>query len=284
MAIILNKKLKITNELKNIEILDKPRKNKSLVRIGVLNLMPNLEETERQLIKMLDNPLIDIKLDFIYLDSKSNKEYVKEYYVPFKSIKELYYNGFIITGAPLEHLDYDDIFYIEELKEFLKYTKKHVKSSLFLCWASEFGLKYFYDIDRYKLNEKASGIYEHYIINSSNLIKGFDDFFSVPISRYYSIIDSDIINNKDLILVSKSNDTGAYIIESTDSKQIFVTGHLEYEQDTLENEYLRDLMHGLDIKCPVNYYEDNLIENRPRFKWRAHATLFYHNWLYYYVC
>jgi len=284
MAIILKKKLKIEQELKdNIEILRSIDTSKPYVKIGILNLMPNLEDTEKDLIRMLDNQFMQVELDFIYLETKNTlkEEYYEKYYVSFNKIKKENYDGFIVTGAPLEHLNYADIFYIEELKEFLKYTKNHVKSTLFLCWASEFGLQYFYNVNRYNLITKASGLYEHYIVNKTNLVKGFDDLFYIPVSRYCSIIEEEVLKTKDLILTSKSNLAGALIIESKDGNRVFLTGHPEYDKYTLDKEYKRDLKQNLDVKCPLNYYSD--INNKPVNKWHAHGTLLYQNWLVYYV-
>ena len=189
----------------------------------------------------------------------------------------------IITGAPLEHINYHDIDYIEELKEFFKYTKKHVSSTIFLCWASQFGLQYFYGINRYNLEEKLSGLYEHYIVKETDLVKGFNDYFLIPQSRYCSIIEGEISIRKDLILTSKSNESGVYIVEAKDKKRVFLTGHAEYDLYTLDKEYRRDIKKGLKINPPCNYYKDNDPNKEPIYSWHATSTLLYHNWLYYYV-
>ena len=189
----------------------------------------------------------------------------------------------IITGAPLEHLSYKDIDYISELKEFFKYTKDYVRSSLFLCWASEFGLQYFYGVNRYNLEEKLSGLYEHYIVRKTDLVKGFDDYFYIPQSRYCSIIESELGDIDDLILTSKSNISGPFIIEAKDKSKIFLTGHAEYDLYTLDNEYKRDLKKGLNISIPCNYYKDNDPTKEAIYRWHATSILLYHNWLYNYV-
>jgi homoserine O-succinyltransferase len=257
------------------------------VHIGILNLMPTLEDTERQLIMALDNGVVQVELDFIYLDTKKvdddKLKYYKDYYYSFSEIKNSNYDGVIVTGTPLEHIEYMNIDYIEELKEFFKYTKSHVHSTIFLCWASQFAMQYFYGVNRYNLPEKVSGLYEHYIVNASDLVKGFDDLFYIPQSRYCSLIESDIVNRKDLKLVSKSNESGVYIVENGDGSRIFLTGHAEYDLYTLDKEYRRDINKGLDILPPKNYYKDDNPDNTPLYKWHAHATLLYHNWLYYYV-
>ena len=288
MAILLNKKLEIMNKIKNeVDFISKINKQKPHVKIGILNLMPTLEDTERQLIEVLDTRLLQVELDFIYLDTKKadfeKKEYYQKYYRPFSEIKKEFYDGMIVTVAPLEHINYNNIDYIEELKEFFKYTKKHVKSTCFLCWASEFALQYFYGVNRYNLEEKLSGVYEHYIVKKTNLMKGMDDYFLVPQSRYCSIIEGEITEKKDLILTSKSNESGPYVVESIDGSKVFLTGHAEYDLYTLDGEYRRDINKGLKIKVPCNYYKEDDPSKEPIYSWHSTATIIYHNWLYYYV-
>lgn len=288
MAIYLKKELEVKEKIKNqVLFINEINHNLPHVKIGILNLMPTLEDTERQLIVALDNPIVQIELDFIYLDTKKVDEdklsYYQQYYVSFKDISSDYYDGMIVTGAPLEHIQYMNIDYIEELKQFFKYTKKHVRSTIFLCWASQFAMQYFYGVNRYNLPEKLSGLYEHYIVSPSNLVKGFDDLFFIPQSRYCSLIEEDIIKKDDLKLVSKSNESGVYIVESKDGSKIFLTGHAEYDLWTLDKEYRRDINRGLDILPPKNYYKNDNPDNIPLYKWHAHATLLYHNWIYYYV-
>lgn len=287
MPILLKKSLKIADSLKDINFISHINTKKPYVKIGILNLMPTLEDTERDLIKVLDTKFLQVELNFIYLDTKKTStdklEYYKKYYTSFSEIQKEKYDGMIITGAPLEHLSYQDIDYIAELKEFLKYTKDHVRSSLFLCWASEFGLQYFYGINRYNLEEKLSGLYEHYIVKDTDLVKGFDDYFYIPQSRYCSIIESGLADIDELILTSKSNISGPYIMEAKDKSKIFLTGHAEYDLYTLDKEYKRDLKKGLNINIPCNYYKDNDPTKEPIYRWHAASTLLYHNWLYYYV-
>lgn len=288
MAIYLKKDLEVKEKLKKqIAFIDKINVDLPHVKIGILNLMPTMEDTERQLIIALDNPVVQIELDFIYLNTKNaNREklsYYQKYYVSFEEISQDYYDGMIVTGAPLEHIQYMNIDYIEELKDFFKYTKKHVRSTIFLCWASQFAIQYFYGVNRFNLPEKVSGLYEHYIVSPSNLVKGFDDTFLIPQSRYCSLIEEEIIKKEDLKLVSKSNESGVYIVESKDGSKIFLTGHAEYDLWTLDKEYRRDINKGLDILPPKNYYKNDNPDNIPLYKWHAHATLLYHNWIYYYV-
>lgn len=288
MAIFLKKDLEIKEKIKDqVDFIEELDISQPYVKVGILNLMPTLEDTERQLIMALDNPVVQIELDFIYLNSKNKTEekteYFKKYYTSFKDIKDKYYDGVLVTGAPLEHLNYSSVDYIEELKEFFKYTKTNVKSTIFLCWASQFGMQYFYGVNRMNLPNKLSGLYEHYILQATNLVKGFDDIFFIPQSRYCSLIENDIMTCDDLILTSKSNDAGPYIVESRDGSKIFLTGHAEYDALTLDKEYRRDINKGLDILPPKNYYKDDNPDNEPIYKWHSHATLLYHNWIYYYV-
>jgi len=287
MAILLNKKLEVAAKLTSVNFINEINMDKPHVKVGILNLMPTLEDTERQLIVALDNPILQVELDFIYLDSKNMDlekiAYFKKYYKSFSEIKDDYYDGMIVTGAPLEHIPYQDVIYIDELKNFFKYTKTNVKSTIFLCWASQFGLQYFYGVNRYNLPQKLSGLYEHYIVQETNLVKGFDDKFFIPQSRYCSLVEDDIVKINDLVLTSKSNESGVYIVESKDKSKVFLTGHAEYDIDTLDKEYRRDINKGLDIDVPKNYYFNNDPSKMPIYKWHAHATLLYHNWLYYYV-
>ena len=287
MPILLKKDLNITKSLEDVNFITHLDKSKPYVKVGILNLMPTLEDTERDLIKVLDTKFLQVELDFIYLDTKKTNNdklaYYQKYYTSFSTIKNEKYDGMIITGAPLEHLSYKDIDYISELKEFFKYTKDHVRSSLFLCWASEFGLQYFYGVNRYNLEEKLSGLYEHYIVRETDLVKGFDDYFYIPQSRYCSIIESELGDIDDLILTSKSNISGPFIIEAKDKSKVFLTGHAEYALYTLDNEYKRDLKKGLNISIPCNYYKDNDSEKEPMYRWHATSILLYHNWLYNYV-
>lgn len=288
MAIYLKKELEVAKKLKNkVTFISKIDPTNPHVKVGILNLMPTLEDTERQLIEALDTKLLQVELEFIYLDTKKKDEekesYLKKYYRSFSEIKKEHFDGMIVTGAPLEHINYHDIDYIEELKEFFKYTKKQVHSTCFLCWASQFGLQYFYGINRYYLKEKLSGLYEHYIVKETDLVKGFNDYFLIPQSRYCSIIEGEVSKRKDLVLTSKSNESGVYIVEAKDKSRVFLTGHAEYDLYTLDKEYRRDINKGLKIDPPCNYYKDNNPDKEPIYSWHATATLLYHNWLYYYV-
>ncbi len=267
--------------LKDVKFIKKIDKNKPYVKLGILNLMPNLEDTERDLLQVLENPILQIEIDFIYLKESNNElknSYLKNNYLLFYDIKNKDYDGFIVTGAPLEHFIYKDIIFNKELKEFLDYTKIHVKSTIFLCFASEIAIDYLYGVKRHILPFKLSGLYNNYLINRTNLVKKFNDSFLVPVSRYYGINEEEILLNDNLILVSKGNISGTFIVESKDHKHIFITGHIEYQEKTLEEEYIRDLSKGLNPNIPVNYY----INNKINYNWLS-TTILYQNWLYYYV-
>jgi len=258
-------------------------KSKPYVKIGILNIMPDLRTTEQDLLKVLDIPFLQVEIDFIYLDSFTNDKdkikYLKKNYYAFKSITKREYDGIIITGAPLEHFKYSDISYIKEFNAFLEYTKTHAKNTLFLCWASEYALYYFYQVKSDYLNQKLSGLYPHYIVNKSLITTWFDNTFLVPISRYCVVRESDILENNELKLISKSNETGALLIENKEQSRLFMTGHFEYQKNTLELEYIRDFKINKQTLKPFNYYLNNHIN----YNWQAHQFLFYQNWLYYYV-
>lgn len=267
----------------NIKFLKEIDKTKPWVKIGILNIMPTLEDTERQLLQVLNTPFLQVEVDFIYLESFTKDEeklaYLKKNYFSFKEITKNFYDGIIITGAPLEHFSYSDITYINELNEFLDFTQKNASNTLFLCWASEYALQFFYQVSSINMPEKLSGLYEHYIINDSDITTSFDDVFYVPISRYCSINEKEVLKCPHLKLISKSNIAGVLLIENIKKNQLFMTGHLEYEKNTLELEYMRDSNLNIRIKEPLNYY----INGHINFSWQAHQYLFYHNWLYYYV-
>ena len=264
MAVYLNKNIKGRELLKEeVDFLSQIDKNKKVIKVGVLNLMPNFEDTERDLLRVLDVKGLQVEVDFIVLNKDKKNEYKKKYlnkcYYAFDDIKNKNYDGMIVTGAPLEHFRYEDISFKEDLKEFMDYTKEHVKSTIFLCFASEIAIDYFYGVKRHSLGSKLSGLFKNYIVNETKLVKNFDDSFLVPVSRYCGINEEEVLLNNNLILVSKGTYSGVFIVESKDSKQIFITGHLEYSKDTLDKEYKRDLSECLNPSKPLNYYLGNKI-------------------------
>lgn len=284
MAIFMQRKLRVCDDLKEINWIKNLSKNKPHIKIGILNIMPNLEDTEKDLLRVLDMPYIQVEIVFLYLKDftkdRDKKKYLETYYQEFNNMKDEYFDGLIITGAPLEHFSNEDIHYQESLNLFIEYMNTHSKTILSLCWASEYLIEYLYGIKKHKLPNKLSGLYKHYIVNKREIIKGFDEYFLVPQSRYCGLNEEEILLNKELVLISKSNESGVFIVSSKDNKYLFVTGHLEYEKNTLDKEYLRDLNLKIRTLKPLNYYDEL---GRIHDNWRAHATLLYHNWLMYYV-
>jgi len=250
--------------------------------------MPTKEITEVQILRLIGNTALQIDVTLLHPKSHISKntsmKHMLTFYKTFDEIKDSTFDGLIITGAPLEHLKFEEVNYWQELIQIMEWSKENVTSTFHICWAAQAALYYHYGIDKYFLPKKISGIFEHTVIKKdSMLMRGFDDIFYVPHSRYTSTKTEDIekINNLEILAISK--DAGVYIVASKDGSQIFVTGHSEYDPDTLKNEYFRDIEKGLDIDMPQNYFQDNDPKKEPEVKWRSHANLLYSNWLNYYV-
>ena len=258
------------------------------LKIALLNIMPTKIVTETQLIRLLGNTPLQVELDFIrpstHTSKNTSEEHINNFYKSFEDIKGSKYDGMIITGAPVELLDFEDVDYWDELKEIMEWTKTNVTSTFHICWAALAGLYYHYGIPKISLDKKIFGVFEHKVLRKkSMLVRGFDDVFLAPHSRYSTVELSDVKNNPSLQLIAESDDVGAYIIASKDKKQIFVTGHSEYDSDTLKLEYERDVNLGKDIHVPINYFEGDNPKNHPVVRWRSHANLLFYNWLNYYV-
>ena len=258
------------------------------LKIALLNIMPTKIVTETQLIRLLGNTPLQVELDFIrpstHTSKNTSEEHINNFYKSFEDIKGSKYDGMIITGAPVELLDFEDVDYWDELKEIMEWTKTNVTSTFHICWAALAGLYYHYGIPKISLDKKFFGVFEHKVLRKkSMLVRGFDDVFLAPHSRYSTVELSDVKNNSSLQLIAESDDVGAYIIASKDKKQIFVTGHSEYDSDTLKLEYERDVNLGKDIHVPINYFEGDNPKNHPVVRWRSHANLLFYNWLNYYV-
>lgn len=263
------------------DILLENKKNK-IPQIGILNLMPNKIETEQHFINILSQVPINIFLYFIrlktYIPENSSFKYLKENYVTFDKVKDNL-DGLIITGAPLEFKDFKDVKYWVELEEIMDFSNKNIKSTIYICWAVSAGLYFHYNIPKYNLKEKVFGVFTHNITDIDHrLFKGFDDTFSVPHSRYFFIREEDINKTCKLDILSISEEAGVFLVADKGCSKIFLTGHLEYSADTLKKEYKRDIEKGLKIKKPKNYDIYNA-----KSLWRAHATLFYTNWIYEYL-
>lgn len=258
------------------------------LRIVILNLMPTKITTETQLLRLLGNSALQLEVSFLHLQSHTAKNtsssHLAMFYQTFEEIKGQKFDGLIITGAPVEHLEYEQVDYWDELKQVMDWKLTHVTSTLHICWGTQAALYYQYGIQKYPLPEKLSGIYTHTISKqNTKLLRGFDDFFYAPHSRHTDIRREDIEQVEELEILSESAEAGVYIIGSKHSQQVYVTGHSEYDLFTLKEEYVRDQNKGLAIAIPKNYFPQDNPANKPIHTWRAHANLLFTNWLNYYV-
>ncbi len=258
------------------------------LKIVVLNLMPKKQETEVQLLRLLSNSPLQVDITFLRMESHISKntsmDYLSTFYKVFSEIKNKKIDGMIITGAPIEHLEFEEITYWDELSEIMEWSKSNVTSTLHICWGAQAGLYYHYKIPKYNLPKKMFGVFEHTrVYKHYDLLRGFDDIFYVPHSRHTEIRREDIEKVKELEILSESEESGIYIVSAKNGKQFFVTGHSEYDSNTLKNEYFRDKNKGLDIDIPKNYFKDDDPENKPLVKWKSHSNLLFSNWLNYYV-
>lgn len=278
-------------EQENIFVMDENRAVKQDIRpldILILNLMPLKEDTELCLLRSLSNTPLQVNISFIRTVSYESKNvsvsHLERFYTDFSKVKSRKWDGLIITGAPVELMEFEDVEYWKELTEIMDWSEKNVTSTLHICWGAQAGLYYRYGIKKIILDKKLSGIYKHYTFHKRTpLVRGFDDSFFVPQSRYTGVDKNAIISNKNLEIVSESKETGPYLIIGENGKNIFVTGHPEYDTMTLDKEYRRDLDKGINPEIPCNYYPDNNPDNKPVKSWRCHANTLYTNWLNYYV-
>ena len=278
-------------EQENIFVMDESRAMEQDIRplkIGLLNLMPLKEDTELQILRMLSNTPLQVDVVFVNVSSHVSKNtstsHLNKFYVPFKDIKKQKFDGFIITGAPVEQMPFEEVDYWEELKEIMDWTKNHVTSTLHLCWGAQAGLYYHYGVDKVQLPAKMFGVFEHFVQNRKTpLLRGFDDVFLAPHSRHTTVPAQDIRNIPNMTVLAESDEAGVFLCMTEDGKQIFVMGHPEYDRVTLHNEYMRDKGKGLEIEVPKNYYKDDNCENKPLLTWRSHANNLYTNWINYYV-
>ena len=257
------------------------------LKIVLLNLMPTKITTETQLLRLLSNSPLQVEIDLMRTSRHSKntpEEHLLNFYSSFDELKQNKYDGMIITGAPVEHMAFEEVDYWEELCAVMEWSKSNVTSTFHICWGAQAGLHYHYGIQKYPLKEKMFGIYEHKLLkHNTRLLRGFDETFLVPHSRHTTVREEDIRAEKQLMLLSTSDIAGVYIACSRDGKQIFVTGHSEYDAETLHLEYKRDLEKGLEIQVPYHYYKDDNPKNPPKNRWRSHAHLLYANWLNYFV-
>ncbi len=258
------------------------------LRILIFNLMPLKIQTETHLLRSLSNSPLQVEVELLMTDSYTSKntpqEHLISFYKTFSEVENQNYDGLIITGAPIELMEFEEVAYWKELTEILDWSKEHVTNTFHICWGAQAGLFHHYGIKKHKLPKKLSGIYKHMVLkHDEQLVRGFDDMFMAPHSRYTGISREDVEKCDDLTVLAESEEAGVYLIISKDKKQIFVTGHSEYDPYTLKEEYLRDLKKGLEVEMPVNYFPDNDSSKEPMSSWRSHAYLLYSNWLNYYV-
>lgn len=278
-------------ETENIFVMDENRAMHQDIRpikIGILNLMPVKQDTETHLMRALSNTPLQVDITFINVSSHVSKNtpanHLNKFYNTFDEIKENKFDGFIITGAPVEQMPFEEVNYWEELTKILEWTKTNVTSTFHICWGAQAGLYYHFGIQKQMLEEKMFGLYTHTVLNRKvPLVRGFDDEFLAPHSRHTTISREDIINHPELTILAESEEAGVYIVIANQGKQIFVTGHSEYDRVTLHNEYIRDKDKGLDIKLPKNYYTNDDCTIKPKLSWRSHCNNLYTNWLNYYV-
>lgn len=260
------------------------------LKIGIVNLMPTKIETETQILRMLSNTPLQVEIILLQMSShihkNTSKEHLDAFYQTFYDIKDIMLDGLIITGAPVETFPFDEVYYWDELCAVMEWSKTHVYSTLHICWGAQAGLYYHYGVEKFPLDDKGtklSGVYPHRVlIPTCRLTCGFDDPYFAPHSRYTDVRAEDV-EKAGLVVVSVSDEAGLYIAASKNRRQVFLTGHPEYDQHTLDTEYRRDIAKGLKISPPINYYRDNTPENPPEMRWRAHAHLLFANWLNYYV-
>ena len=258
------------------------------LKIAVLNLMPKKIETETQFLRLLSNTPLQVNVDFLYVESHISKNtslsHLNAFYRTFNKVKNNKYDGFIITGAPVEHLEFEDVDYWNEVCEIMEWTKTNVFSTLHICWGAMAGLYYHFGVPKHQLDKKMFGVYSHKVLRShTQLLKGFDDDFLVPNSRNTEIRREDVEKVSELRITSESDEAGVYIISNKNKRQYFIMGHSEYDRNTLAEEYFRDKDKGIDIEVPKNYFPDDNPANPPVCKWRGHANLMFSNWLNYCV-
>lgn len=294
-----NMPVKIPNDLparevlasENIFVMDENRATSQDIRplkIAILNLMPTKKETEIQLLRLIGNTPLQVEVELLHPETYQSKntsaDYLFKFYKTFSDINDQRFDGLIITGAPVEQMKFEEVAYWEELTKIMDWSKEHVTSVLHICWGAQAGLYHHYGIPKYALTTKKFGVYSHYA-NYANvpLLRGFDDRFFMPHSRHTEIRRADLKQVEDLMILCESAEAGPCIVASKDGTQVFITGHAEYDPETLKSEYDRDISKGLEIGVPQNYYPQDDPNQPPMVLWRSHANLLFSNWLNYYV-
>lgn len=282
-------KEKLENE--NIFVMDETRAMHQDIRplkVCILNLMPLKEETELQLLRVLSNTPLQIDVSFMTLKShvslNTSASHLNKFYITYDDVKDEKFDGLIITGAPVEKMEFEEVDYWEELCKIMDWSKRNVTSTLHICWGAQAGLYYHFGLEKKSLDKKISGIFEHRVRNRREpLVRGFDDYFYAPHSRYTEVTREDVYACEALKVLAESDEAGIYIAMAGDGKQIFITGHPEYDRVTLKNEYIRDCGKGLNPEIPAHYFPDDNPEKEPFLQWRSHSINLYSNWLNYYV-
>ena len=275
----------------NIFVMNNERAGKQDIRplkIAILNLMPKKIQTENQLLRYLSNTPLQVEIKLLqtesYRSTHTSLEHMEKFYSFFNDIKEERFDGLVITGAPVEQLEFEDVMYWEELKEIMEWSKSNLFSTLHICWGAQAGLNYHYGIPKYQLEKKMFGVFKHYINNkNADLTRGLDDMFYAPHSRHTEVKREDIEKISELEILSESEEAGIFIVANKSRRQVFITGHLEYERNTLSDEYFRDFNKGLDIEIPRNYFPNDDTSLTPMVTWRGSANIVFSNWLNYCV-
>ncbi|MDP4118105.1 MAG: homoserine O-succinyltransferase [Bacillota bacterium] len=293
MPIRINENMPVVKKLENENIFVMPEGRAAhqdirQLHIAIVNIMPEKESTELQLLRLLSNSPLQTDITFVRLDSHCYKniseEYLQNYYKAFAEVDTQFFDGLIITGAPVENLPFEQVDYWQELCDIMEWSKEHVTSTMYICWAAQAGLYHHYGLQKYRFENKLSGIYEHKCIyQDEELTRGFDDVFYAPHSRYTGVHSDDIRNHPELKILAESQVAGAYLVLDKGNKRIFVNGHPEYSADTLAKEYRRDLHKHISPEIPTNYFEDDNPWKNPVIRWRGHSNLLFSNWLNYYV-
>lgn len=293
MPIRVDKKLpaRETLEYENIFVMDTDRASHQDIRplnVGILNLMPIKQDTELQLLRALSNTPLQVDVTLVSVKShvslNTSSSHLNQFYVNFDEIKNRTFDGFIITGAPVEQMAFEEVDYWDELCEIMDWTQDHVTSTVHICWGAQAGLYHYFGLQKELLPEKLFGIYEHRVLNRKiPLVRGFDDLFMAPHSRHTTVSAAAIHACEDLTVLAESEEAGVFLAYANKGKQIFIMGHPEYDRVTLDKEYHRDLDKGLPISVPKNYYPNDDATIRPNLQWRSHSNNLYTNWLNYYV-
>ena len=293
MPIRINEAMPVVQRLREEQIFVMPESRAATqdireLEIAILNIMPNKEDTELQLLRLLSNSPLQVRPTFLRLDSHRYKhtpeDYLSRYYRAFSAVKDRCFDGLIITGAPVENLPFEEVDYWQEISEIFAWSNTHVTSTIHICWAAQAGLYFHYGIQKHPLPQKLSGIYSHRTLyRQESLTRGFNDIFHAPHSRYTGIDRADIEANPNLTILADSELAGPYIIQDKQHGKIFITGHPEYSRLTLAHEYFRDVKKGIDPAIPRRYFAEDDPEQEPIFQWKAHAYLLFSNWLNYEV-